>query len=171
VLLCAPAAAGAGIVLARVRLVAVQAAVTALLIVPGLVDSIHILRLDRGPASITASADPRLLANEQVASWFHRTAEPGDTIYAMCASAAFYADAHVDPPFPYLWWDAVRQIPGALPELRSWLTSAHAPTYLVEFISTRSCDPTGALADLVGSRYRAVTSIGGYAVLRRVAPG
>ena len=32
-----------------------------------------------------------------------RQQDPGSTLYALCASAAVYAEADAIPPYPYLW--------------------------------------------------------------------
>ena len=69
------------------------------------------------------SADGRLTRDEEVARWFDARRQPGDSLYVLCASAGLYANARVDPPFPYLWFDNVVQVPGARQRLEAMFTS------------------------------------------------
>ncbi len=165
VLLGPPLAAAAAAVVVRLPRRRLRAAALVLLVVPGLVRSADILSMERGAAATASTTDTRLATNERVADWFDEHREPGDAIYAMCASAAMYAAADVDPPYPYLWWDGVVQIPGALPMLRAWLASAAAPEFVAVYLNVASCDPTGALQRVLDERYHRVALIDAVPIL------
>lgn len=145
---------------------AAASVLVAVMVLPGVVRGIDLMSADRGTAARESTTDTRLVANERIAAWFGEVRRPGDTIYAMCASAALYAVARVDPPYPYLWWDGVRQIPGALDRLTDLLRSPQAPTYVAVYLRPASCDPSGEVQQLLDDRYEQVRSIEGIPILR-----
>jgi hypothetical protein len=159
--LCPVLAALTAVALVRALRPSSAAAVALALLLPAVHNSIDLLRLDSLKFAVAASADGRAGPNLSAASWFIDHRRPGDSLYVMCASAAFYADAHEDPPFPYLWLDGVLTVPEALPELRALLASdERAPTYIAIYQSPRICDPSGVVGNLIESRYRILTRVG-----------
>jgi phosphatidylglycerophosphatase A len=115
---------------------------------------------DRNEIGERLHDDWRLAIDEDVATWFTEQADPGDTIYAQCASPALYGNLDVDPPYPYLWFDAVKQYPGALQRLRALMAAPDRPRFVVAYQTANFCDPSGELLDLVLDGYQHVHTIG-----------
>lgn len=113
------------------------------------------------------SDDGRLLRSEQVGEWFEDVRRPGDTVYALCASAALYGNVSTDPPYPYLWFALIPQVPGARDRLVQLFEGDGAPTYVAQFQAARLCDPSGAVERSLASRYRAVGNIDGIVIYAR----
>jgi hypothetical protein len=138
-----------------------------LTLVPTAVNTTKILRLDHQHFPVAASGDPRPIDDERLASWFRGIRTPGDEIYVMCASAAFYADVDEDPVYPYLWQDNVQMVPGALAKLRALLGSPNRPDYVAIYESPETCDPSGDTATVLAANYQRFADVAGIAVLRR----
>ncbi|MCU1388913.1 MAG: hypothetical protein JWL72_2251, partial [Ilumatobacteraceae bacterium] len=86
-------------------------------------DSAHLL--------VRAASDPRAMQDQRVAQWFDRHHTPGQTLYALCASAGVYADAQQDPGYPFLWFLEVQEGADAQNRLVDYLDDpARAPTYV-----------------------------------------
>ncbi|MUH51871.1 MAG: hypothetical protein F2789_11755, partial [Actinobacteria bacterium] len=121
-----------------------QALVAAVVLLPAMVSSVRLIALPRQQVPLRTSTDPRLVKDEHMAHWYLANRAPGETMYIMCAGAAFYGNAREDPPFPYLWYDNVRQVPGARQQLGAMLTSAASrPTFVALYQSPDGCDSSG----------------------------
>ncbi len=169
VTLCPAISAVAAVMLARWVRPHVSVIIATIALLPGAVSAIRILDMSDTQAPVAASDDGRLTANEQLAKWFNANREPDDVMYALCASAAFYADAHEDPPYPYLWEDGVKTVPGALTLLRSLLSSPTGPRYVALYEPPASCDPSGAIAQILANDYVSDGFVAGMEVLERVS--
>lgn len=144
-------------------------ALSAAVLIPTLVSAVNIFRLDDHDIPAAASNDPRPVTDARLAAWWNDSMPPGEDIYLLCASAAFYAVAGEDPPYPYLWQDNVQQVPGAMDKLRSLLQSATAPDYIAVYQSPDTCDPTGRLGLVVAANYEPYTVANGVRILERSA--
>lgn len=164
-ILAFPAATAAGVVIGAIRTHLVRAALTvAVLAGPAFatLDAMSLPRSEIGPA---LHDDVRLVRSERVAQWFTDAAAPGDRLYVMCVSAAVYGNADIDPPYPYLWWDGVRQIPGAADRLADMLAGNGRPRFLATFQAPASCDASGRVDELVRQLYVRRTVVDGVAIL------
>ena len=163
-------ALGAGLITRHLRAsVAVPLALVAL--VPTYVNTAKLLVKSDHAFVISASGDDRPNTDERLAAWFRANRKPGEEMYVMCASAGFYADAHEDPPFPYLWQDNVLMVPGALQKLRALLSSStKAPKYIAVYESPITCDPSGQLASVVEANYRRLEATSSPRILVRINP-
>lgn len=113
------------------------------------------------------SGDLRLVRTENVARWFRDNREPDENIYAMCASAALYANVPTDPPYPYLWFALIPQVPGAHDQLIELFEGDDAPTYVARFQSAQLCDPSGVIGRSLLRRYRTIGNIDGMVIYAR----
>ena len=139
-------------------------------LVPTYVNTFKILHTTDREFPVAASGDNRPNTDERIAAWFRANSRPGDQIYVMCASAGFYADAHEDPVFAYLWQDNVGKVPGALDKLRALLGSqTAAPRFIASYQTSDTCDPSGALGAVVTANYREFTVTDGVAILERIS--
>lgn len=169
VTLCPALSAVAAAAMCRaVRRPALVWVLAAVALVPGARDAVDVLRVDRDHISRVASGDGRSLIDEGVAQWFDDTRRPGDTMIVLCASAGFYANADLDPPYPYLWWDNVMQARGALPELLTFLSDDSAqPRFVAIYQRPDRCDPSGELGAVVAHHYLPYAVVDGVRVLQR----
>ncbi len=146
-------------------------AIVLVLLIPTYVNTIKILVLGNREFPAVASGDDRLASTDDLARWFLEHRSPGDTMYVMCASASFYADADQDPLMPYLWADNVEMVPHALDALRSLIGSpTRAPRFIAIYQLPRTCDISGRTGALVDARYQKLTRISGVEVLERIPP-
>lgn len=166
-----PIATALGVVISRTdRLWSRLLLTTALLVAPAVM-TVDASRTPRKLMGLELSADSRLSVNEHVAEWFGNTRRHDDSIYALCASAGLYGLVASDPPYPYLWFDGVRQIPGAVDQLVRLLSGPTAPRFVVEFQSAERCDPSGNIRRALDSSYAQVTTIDGRRVFELTTPG
>ncbi|MCU1388218.1 MAG: hypothetical protein JWL72_1556 [Ilumatobacteraceae bacterium] len=171
VTLCGGLCALAGGLITRHLRAAIAVPLALVALVPTYVNTAKILVESDHDFVITASGDDRPNTDEHLAAWFLANRKPGEEMYVMCASASFYADAHEDPPFPYLWQDNVLMVPGALQQLRALLASAtRAPKYIAVYETPIACDPSGQLASVVEANYRHMESTSGVGILVRITP-
>jgi len=162
-----PVAIGAAVLISAVRRQGLQAALALAVMLPSLFSSLRIIGLPRDQVPAQASSDTRLVTDEKVADWYLSNRAPGETLYAFCASAAFYGNALEDPPYPYLWFDGVRLIPGALDKLRAMLSSPERPTFVAVYQLPRACDESGKSETLLAQNYVPLTSVHGVKILVR----
>ncbi len=78
----------------------VQATVAALVVAVPLLHAERDIRLPRDQVPVRLSADGRLTRDEEVARWFDARRQPGDSLYALCASAGLYANRVCRPAVP-----------------------------------------------------------------------
>lgn len=108
----------------------------------------------------------RLIADEEIADWFTARARPGEQIYALCASAGLYGQIDAPPPFPYMWFDDIRQIPHAATMVTEMLSSPTAPKYVARYQAPNLCDPTGHVRSAIVRNYRRVAVVSGRIIYR-----
>jgi hypothetical protein len=130
-----------------------------------MVSSVRAMTYPRNEVGSRLSDDGRLVVSEHIARWFESKARPGDDIYAMCASAALYGNVRTDPPYPYLWFALVPQVPGARQQLVDLMNSPKAPTVVALFQPADRCDPSGSVKRALATRYRRYTTIDGIPIL------
>ena len=141
------------------------------LLIPTYINTIKILVLSNREFPAVASGDDRPARTADLATWFLQRRSPGDTLYVMCASASFYADADQDPLIPYLWADNVEMVPHALDTLRSLIASpTKAPRFIAIYQLPWTCDISGRTAALVNAHYERLTRVSGVEVLERMSP-
>jgi dolichyl-phosphate-mannose-protein mannosyltransferase len=164
-----PLAAAAAVGIASHRRLRINSraliAVTCLVAVPSLISTADVIELDRSAAALVAHDDPRLVVNEQVGKWYNEHRTHDSTLYALCASAALYAYADAIPPYPYLWLDGVQHGKGAQEQLVELFSGDHPPTFVVEYQSVSTCNPSGRVAALLYQRYDTVATVAGASIL------
>ncbi len=126
------------------------------------------LTIPRDRVGPLLSDDVRLVKSEKIGAWFEENKRPGENIYAMCASAALYGNVDTDPPYPYLWFALIPQVPGARRQLVSLMAGKDAPTYVALFQPTSLCDPSGSIEQSMTKRYERIGTIEGIAIYRRL---
>lgn len=126
------------------------------------------LTIPRDRVGPLLSDDVRLVKSEKIGAWFEENKRPGENIYAMCASAALYGNVDTDPPYPYLWFALIPQVPGARRQLVSLMAGPDAPTYVALFQPASLCDPSGSIGQSMAERYERIGSIEGIAIYRRL---
>jgi hypothetical protein len=141
----------------------------ALMVAAPLWMSVNAIVMPRSEIGPMLSADSRLVRDERIAAWFTRHSIDGDAIYALCASAALYGNASADPPFPYLWHDAVVRIPGANEAMVDMLRSPNRPRYVAIYQRLESCDRTGDLDATLDEFYEPAATIDGIRILEKTS--
>ena len=131
---------------------------------PSFMDTVHVAVLNRTDIATEAHGDPRLVIDERIGAWFREHAQPGDTMYAMCASAGLYAEARSDPPYRYLWQDGVLHARQSHELLIALFSGSNAPTYVAEYQHPLSCDASGGLGDLLRRRYEVTATVSGIVI-------
>lgn len=154
-----PLGTGAGVLAGYVRQRGIRLALVVWMLVVPVVATLVTLGIPRDDVGQRLSDDGRLIASERIADWFDEQREPGDNIYAMCASAALYGNADTDPPYPYLWFALIPQVPGAQQMLIDMMEGPDAPTFVAVFQPARTCDPSGAVESALSTRYELATTI------------
>ncbi len=161
------ALAGVGISrLPRLRLVAAAGVV-----VPCLAITSWVYAADRTQLNIRAAADHRAMIDEHVATWFNVNREAGESLYALCGSAAVYADAHQDPGYPFLWQLETLLGANAQDRLIAYLSNPRtAPHYVAEYQSPKWCDTSGRVGRIMNHSYRKVAMVGPVTMYERAVP-
>jgi hypothetical protein len=170
VILTFPIAAFGGLLIGALPLGRWRVAVVGLALVPALVSFFGLAAIGRNQIPVKVSGYRRATKEERVGQWFGAHHAPGETLYVLCASAATYAHAHEDPPYPYLWIDNVNQVPGAVTRLGALLAGAQRPTYVAEFQSGSSCGGQ-KVTDLIDHGYRPFTTVDGVRILKADSAG
>jgi hypothetical protein len=151
------AAAGAGSLFSRHRLVGAVAVVAIAL--PTVLNASLVARSD--------SADSFQQAAVTIGDYIRDRALPNETAYVMYAkvNALYYAGLRV--PYPYNWSLMLRAAPHAQQRLRSVLASPRRPTWIVraEWPRAFGLDRSGATKRLLAQHYRAVANVCGTEVL------
>ncbi|MCU1395890.1 MAG: hypothetical protein JWM34_4318 [Ilumatobacteraceae bacterium] len=165
-LLAAPFSALAGVGLVAIPRPRVP--LLASIITPCLIISAWVYTGSTTDLLVRAASDPHAVTDQRVAAWFTQHRAPGQSLYAMCASAGLYADAHQDPGYPFLWFLEVHDGANAQNRLVDYLDDpARAPTYVAVYQTPKSCDDSGRVARIVASSYRQVAIVSGVAILVR----
>jgi hypothetical protein len=125
--------------------------------------------LVRSPTSRAAAltGDRRLASDTDIAAWLKVHDPSGDSIYAFVGAAELYLAAGRETGYPYLWYEAVQRVPGALPLLEQWLSSQAGPRFVVLYQSPKVVEPKGPLAGILRAHYAPAATIDGYVVLER----
>jgi hypothetical protein len=152
-ILAFPAATVAGVTVASIGSRQLRWGLAGAVLLGPLMMTVEAIRLPRDEVGVALHEDTRLLPSEQVADWFGATAGPGDRLYVMCASAAVYGNGDIDPPYPYLWFDGVRQVPGAQQRLVELLSGPDRPRFVAMFQRIEVCGPSGELARELREHY------------------
>jgi hypothetical protein len=123
--------------------------------------------LGREEIGLRLNGDGRLVKDEHIAGWFDLHGLASDTIYALCASAGLYGNSTAELPFPYLWHDAVVNVPGARDALVEMLESPGRPRFVARYQKTSSCDTTDRIDRALERYYGRVASVDGITILER----
>jgi hypothetical protein len=112
--------------------------------------------------------DGRFATDEAIGRWFtsHRTA-PDDQIFALCASAGLYGNIDADPPYPYLWFLGVEDIPGARAQMADMLAAPSAPRFVALYQVPSNCDTSGRVGRALDANYHQLAVVGGVTILER----
>ena len=165
-LLAAPVSALAGAGLAKLpkfRLATLAAALA-----PCLAITTWVYVGDQAHINIRAADDHRAVTDEVVAVWFDHHREAGESLYALCGSAAVYADAHQDPGYPYLWTTEVIRAPNAQRRLIAYLSDPkRGPHYIAEYQAPSSCDRSGRVARILRALYQKVAVVARVSIFER----
>lgn len=140
----------------------------ALVVAPALVASTWVFAGNTRYLTARAASDFRAVVDHDVATWFETNRRTGDTMYMLCGEPAVYADIDEDPPLPYLWFPEAATGPHALQRLIAYLT-ATPPTYIAEYTSVGTCDPSGGLKTLLDQRYHPTATVDHVTILMRSA--
>jgi len=111
--------------------------------------------------------DSRLTGVEQIAKWFNLHSQKGEQIYAMCASAALYGNISVDPPFPYLWYLNIQEMPGVREQIAEMLNRIDSPEYVAMAQSASNCDSSGAAQLALDKHYHFVDEVSGVQIMQK----
>ena len=137
-----------------------------MIILPSLISTARVIKLDRIHVALLAHDDPRLVVDERVGQWYldHRTAD--STLLALCASAGMYAAAD-EFRYPYLWLDGIQHGKDAQTKLVELFAGDDAPTYVAVYRTPPLCNPSGEVATSLEQRYAHITTVNGARILAR----
>jgi 4-amino-4-deoxy-L-arabinose transferase-like glycosyltransferase len=93
-------------------------------------------------------------SDQRVASAVRAGSGPHDSIYALDSEADLYFLADRRAAFPYLWAHPLKEIPGAIRQLRRLLDGEHHPRLVVVYRAPGVVDPSGRLARILLDDYR-----------------
>lgn len=158
-----PLAAIGGYVVGNLRVGWQRIGLAALLLLPAFVSWEKVALLPRDDVA-TNIDDVGARQVEAIADRLGPRLQPDDEVYVFCARADQYAVMEKDPPFPYLWLDGVRKVPGALDQLRELLASDDRPEYLIMY--QLECDKSGGLDAVVDANYEWDSVITGILIMR-----
>jgi hypothetical protein len=162
VILAAPVAVCTAVAVASWRSSVGVLALGAVAVLPAVATTIDVIRLPRDLIPVAVSGYGRSVKEEEVGRWFTHERRAGETIYVLCASASVYAHSDADPPFPYLWFDGVNQVPGAKQMLADLLTDPeHAPTFVARFQDEALC---GVQQGILDQLYKPFTTVEGVSI-------
>ncbi|MGB8858640.1 MAG: glycosyltransferase family 39 protein [Ilumatobacteraceae bacterium] len=164
VILSLPIAAASGLAIGLLSRRRIRIAVCTAVIAPAMWSWGSLAVLSRDEIPVTISGYGRSVQEERVGHWFADTAAPGESIYVMCASASVYAHADSDPPYPYLWFDNVHHVPGAMDRLADMLEEPGRPTYVAVFQRAGACDWSGRAGEMLERSYHRLTVVDGVSI-------
>ena len=158
-----PLAAIGGYVIGSIRIGWQRVGLAALLLLPAFIAWEKVVLLPR--VSVAMNIDDYAARQaEEIADRLGPRLAADDEVYVFCARADQYALLEKDPPFPYLWLDGVRKVPGALDQLRDLLASEDRPDFLI--IYQRECDKSGGLDAVVEENYEWDSVVAGLLIMR-----
>lgn len=117
------------------------------------------------PALLTG--DRRQAADPAIADWLRAHDPVYGQVFAFVGAAETYLDSGRGTGYPYLWYEPVQHVPGALPSLGRWLASNAGPRFVVVYQSPRTVDPSGLLTRILARDYTLAVTIDGYRILAR----
>lgn len=164
-LLAAPISTLAGAAIADIR--RIRAVVPAFAVAPALIASIWVFSGSPRELTARAASDHQAVVDQHVANWFKTNRRAGDSLYVLCGGPAVYADTDQDPPVPYLWFPEVIIGPDATQRLVTYLDRT-PPTYIAQYATADTCDPTGRVKALLAEHYRDHTNVDGVTILSRI---
>lgn len=162
-----PLATTVGILIDALGPFAVRAAVAVAVVAAPIAATVRAVTIDRSEVGPALHGDGRLVHDESIAAWFSAHRRSGDSLWPMCASAGFFGNVTVDPPYPYLWFDGVLGVDGAQELLVSTLRGPSAPRFVAEYQRSAGCDLTGGVAAALRDRYRVVAVLDGVRIFGR----
>lgn len=162
-----PLGTALGVLLGRLRRPDLAAVALVAAMIAPLTMTAAAMTIDRTRVGTELSGDSRVDRNEVVADWLESRNAIDESVYALCASAGLYGLLTSDPPYPYLWFDGVRNFPGASARLVSLLNGNAAPRYVVQYQSPGRCDPSGRIEAALGAHYSQVAVVAGLPVYER----
>ena len=158
-----PVAAIGGYVVGSIRVGWQRIGLAAVLLLPAFVSWERVVLLSRLEVARNID-DYGAQQVETIADRLGPRLGPDDDVYVFCARADQYAVLDKDPPFPYLWLDGVRKVPGALDQLREMLGGDDRPDYLIMF--QLECDKSGGLDAVVEANYEWDSVVAGILIMR-----
>ena len=149
----------------RLRRVAITALAAAVLI--PVVGQVVVLARPAASRPVLLTGDRRQAADTAIADWLRAHDPVAGQVFAFVGAAETYLDSGRGTGYPYLWYEPVQHVPGALPMLGRWLASNAGPRYVVVFQSPRTVDPSGGLTRILARDYTLAVTIDGYRILAR----
>jgi hypothetical protein len=165
VLLTFPIAALAGVFIGAVRSPRLRLAAVVVALAPAAWSFAELVTVSDEAILVEVNGDAKAAKAERVGDWFVEHAAPEETLFVLCASAATYAHADADPPYAYLWFDNVRNVPGAAGLLETMLAGDGRPTYVAVFQTGTNCGSV-QIDELLAIHYGRAAVVDGVVVLR-----
>jgi hypothetical protein len=91
--------------------------------------------------------------NKELAAQLHDRLDQDDTIYVLVSQGDLYFLVGRPSRYPYLWGHPVKEIPGALQQLRELLSSERRPEWLIAYTSPNRVDSSGRLGRIIRRHY------------------
>ena len=167
VILMFPLGTAVGVMVSLVPKFELQRILFILAIVVPLTMTASALMIAREDVGSRLHGDSRLTRDEEIATWFEIHSQKGDQIYAMCASAALYGNISADPPFPYLWYLNIQEMPGVREQISEMLNRIDSPKYVAMAQSASNCDSSGAAQLALDEHYHLVDEVLGIQILQK----
>ena len=145
----------------------VAVAALALAVALPMVSQVTVLVRSPAARSVALTGDSRPATDAVVGAWLRAHDPSGEPIYAFVGAAEVYLVSGRDTAYPYLWYQAVERVPGALGLLQRWLASATGPRFVVLYQSPQVVEPKGPLGAILLVHYVRAAVIDGYVVLER----
>ncbi|MET0147084.1 MAG: glycosyltransferase family 39 protein [Ilumatobacteraceae bacterium] len=166
-ILTLPLATLVGAIVGSLRARIVVVALTVGAVLPALWSTAGFLTLPRSEIPLAIDAGESSSREEEIVQWFRDSRREEDSLYVLCSAPSIYALAHVDPPFPTLWFYATNYVRGAQENLRTMLSSDGRPTFVIEMQQPASCGLRGNDEDLLIDYYDEFTTIRGKTIYIR----
>jgi hypothetical protein len=91
--------------------------------------------------------------NKEIAAQLHERFDRDDTIYVLVSQGDLHFLVGRPSRYPYLWGHPVKEIPGALDQLRDLLSSERRPEWLIAYTSPNRVDSSGRLGRIIRRHY------------------